>query len=423
MRKNWLWYQTFRFPIVKFGLHIFYKKIILSNRDKLPKNKPILFVPNHQNSFMDALLVVTHTKPFIYFLTRAKAFEPKVQSFLLYSWNMLPVYRVRDGFSSIQKNNAIFDQCIQYMERNDAILIFPEASHDHKRRIRPLSKGFTRIAFDAELRKDWNMDLYVVPVGMNYSEHLNSRNSVHVAFGDPIKMSKYREQYEQDEREAVTALKEDVAEQLTRLTMHVPNLDHYPLHHIVLDDLEFDRSNLIDPDIANANVARIEEKMTPEILETGRKVYETSKEFGIKVKTVLGQKKSLLFYLLLPLSLFSWLNNLIPYQPIRKLIADVIKDHVFDVSIKFLIALFFFPGFWMLVSFILWLAGVPKEWIWGYLGVSILTVPLFKQFNLMIRESKEKKQLQAFKASRPEEYDTFVSGIKKLNEFRKEVLQ
>ncbi len=423
MRKNWLWYQTFRFLIVKTGLRIFYKKIIITNSDKLPKKSPILFVPNHQNSFMDALLVATHTKPFIYFLTRAKAFESKFQAFLLKSWNMLPVYRVRDGFSSVQKNNEIFDRCVQYLDRNDAILIFPEASHDHKRRVRPLSKGFTRIAFDAELRKDWNMDLYVVPVGMNYSEHLNSRNKVHVAFGEPIKMTKFRELYEQDEREAVTALKEEVSEQLTTLTMHVQNLDHYPLYHVVLDDLEYKQEDLIDPKKANANVARITQKMTTETLETGKQVYDISKEFGIKVKTVLGRKRSVLFYLLLPFAFFSWVNNLIPYQPIRKLIADVIKDHVFDVSIKFLIALFFFPGFWMLISFILWLAGVPSEWIWGYLGVSILTVPLFKQFNLMIRESKEKKQLQAFKASNPEEYDTFVSGIKKLNEFRAEALQ
>ncbi|MFV1883275.1 MAG: lysophospholipid acyltransferase family protein [Balneola sp.] len=423
MRKNWLWYQMFRYLIVKCGLYLFYKRIIIEGKEYLPKNKPILFVPNHQNSFMDALLVVTHTKPFIYFLTRAQAFSSPLLGKFLRSLNMLPVYRVRDGLSSVTKNNAIFEECINYLKRNDAVLVFPEANHDLRRRIRPLSKGFTRIAFDAEVRENWEMGLHIIPVGVNYTEHRRSRNTVKVVFGSPILMKDFRELYEKDEREATNELKKQVSDGMKELVMHVPNLDHYPLCKIVLDDLEENEKKLIDPDLVNANVKKIEQQATPELFETARKVYELAEKQDFSIKTIRGRKKPILaLILLLPLYLFSWLNNLIPYQVVRKIIASVIKDHAFDASIKFLIGVTLFPLFWMLVSLILWVSGTSSLFTFGYLVLSVFTAPLFKNANLLLREAKEKKSFSEFENSNPKEYQEFLKGIEILNEFRSKVL-
>ena len=423
MRKNWLWYQFFRYPLVKTGLHLFYQRIIIEGKEHLPKNKPILFVPNHQNSFMDALLVVTHTKPFIYFLTRAKAFNPPLMGKFLRSLNMLPVYRVRDGLSSVTKNNAIFDECIRYLKRNDAILIFPEANHDLKRRIRPLSKGFTRIAFDAEVRENWNMDLHIIPVGLNYTEHRRSRNSVKVVFGKPILMKQFKEKYEEDERAATNELKKQVSDGMKKIVMHVPNLDHYPLSKIVLDDLENNSLRLIDPDTVNANVKKIEEKATPELYDTAKKVFDLANKHDFRVKTIHGREKPILALLLLfPLYLFSWLNNIIPYQAVRRIIGKVIKDHAFDASIKFLLGLILFPVFWALVTVILWGMGVPVELVLSYLGLSIASSVMFKNANLIVREAKEKRRLKEFAEAHPKEYKEFIDKINVLNEFRSEIL-
>ncbi|HBZ37970.1 MAG TPA: acyl-phosphate glycerol 3-phosphate acyltransferase, partial [Balneola sp.] len=207
MRKNFLWYNFIRLGVVRTGLKFFYKRIRIIDKHKIPKGKPILLVPNHQNSFMDALLVTTHFYKTTSFLTRAQAFESKFMDWFLRSLNLLPVYRVRDGMSNIQKNNEIFETCINYLSNNEAVLVFAEANHDLKRRLRPFSKGFTRIAFDAEIKNNWNLDLYVQPVGVNYSDHQNSRNEVRVVFGDPIKVSDYKKEYEQDERSAANSLK------------------------------------------------------------------------------------------------------------------------------------------------------------------------------------------------------------------------
>lgn len=423
MRKNYLWYNFFRLTVVKNGLRLYYKKIIVKGKEKIPKGKPILLLPNHQNSFMDAFLAVTNVKYFTYFLTRAQAFNPPILGWYIRSLNMLPVYRVRDGLSSVTKNNAIFEECIRYLKRNDAILIFPEANHNLKRRIRPLSKGFTRIAFDAEVQENWEMDLHVIPVGVNYSEHRSTRNKIWVEFGDPIHMKDFKELHEKDEREAANSLKDRVSQEMKKLTMHVTNLDNYPLCKIIIEDLEKDVIGLINPKIANEKVAKIEANLNTEIVEIAESVSSFAEKHDFDIKTVVGREKPTFTMILLsPLYLFSWLNNLIPYQLVRKIIANVIKDHAFDASIKFLCGLILFPLFWLIITLVLWLSGVSSIYIGSYLALSIFTAVLFKDANLVVRDSKEKRRIEEIKNKNSEEFKEFENGLEKLNEFRQEVL-
>ena len=141
MRKNYLWYNFWRYIVVKIGLLLFYKNIKIIGKENLPKGKPILITPNHQNALIDALLIESYVPGTLFALTRSDAFSTKFISWFLRSLNMLPVYRVRDGLSSVTKNNAIFELCIKYLKDKHSVLIFPEASHDLRRRIRPLNKG------------------------------------------------------------------------------------------------------------------------------------------------------------------------------------------------------------------------------------------------------------------------------------------
>ncbi|MCR9133991.1 MAG: 1-acyl-sn-glycerol-3-phosphate acyltransferase [bacterium] len=423
MRKNYLWYNFFRLGITKTGLSLFYRKIEIVGRENIPKDKPFMILPNHQNSFMDALLVCTQMPGFIFFLTRAGAFSTPFMNWFLRSLNMLPVYRVRDGLSSVTKNNEIFDQCVENLKKRHPILVFPEANHDLRRRVRPLSKGFTRIAFDAEAKNNWEMDLQMLPVGVNYEEHRRSRNKVRVVFGEPISMKNYKEIFEQDERKAANQLKNDVAKGMKKTVMHVPNLDQYPAMQVVLTDLENDVSNYLNPDSANKNVAKVATVISEDEIEAGKNVVEISNAYDISVKTINGRKKPwFLLILLSPLYLFSWVNNIIPYLPVRKMIREKIKDKAFDASIKFVMGLALFPAFWILISLILLMSGVPTLYIWIYLGLSVFTSIYFKTANTFLREATTRKRLEALRKSHPDEYQTFINGLKTLNELRQKAL-
>lgn len=373
-----LWYELFRTVIVSPGLSFFYSRRILRGYDQLPKDKPILFVPNHQNSFMDALHVVTNCRHVIHFLTRAEAFNPPLMKRFLRSLNMLPVYRVRDGFSSIQKNEVIFEYCIRRLRKNEAVLIFAEANHDLKRRVRPFSKGFTRIAFGAASRNDWEMDLQVVPVGVNYDRHRKAATKVQVNFGEAIPVRNYRKLFEEDEKAAAQKLKEDTRMGLQKEVMHVNDLNEYPLHHILLDDMEKDRRKLIDPDIANKRVKKISDQADESLISRAKELLTVSKEAQFELIDLYQPVEANLFDLIMsPVYTFSLLNNALPYQPMRKVIHDLIKDHAFDASIKFVSALILFPLFYLIIFGLILLSGLGWETGFMYLVLSVVTLPIF----------------------------------------------
>ncbi len=408
---------------MKAGLLLFYKRVKVTGKENFPKGKPILIAPNHQNALIDALLIETHVPGTMFALTRSGAFSTKFSNWFLRSLNMLPVYRVRDGLSSVTKNNAIFEQCIKYLGDKHSVLIFPEANHDLRRRIRPLSKGFTRIAFDTELKNNWELDLQILPVGINYTEHRRSRNNVHIVYGKPISVNKYKELYEGDERKAANQLKSDVSDEMKQTVMHVPNLDQYPAMQVLLTDLENDEKEYIDPKKVNQKVQQLSDQLSPELIETGKEVVEISNKYDISIKSTFGREKPWLYLVLLfPLYLFSLINNIIPYQPISKLISTKIKDHTFDATAKYMLCLILFPFFWVLISLILWVSGIPELYVLSYFGLSIFTSIHFKNSMLIFSEASTKKRLERLKSEKPGLYKTFIEGIKTLNEFRQKAL-
>ena len=200
-------------------------------------------------------------------------------------------------------------------------------------------------------------------------------------------------------------------------------LDHYPAMHILLTEFESDVNEYIDPDKVNAKVKKISDQITSEIEEIGKKVLEISNTYDISIKTIFGRKKPwLLWILLFPIYVFSWLNNILPYQPARLIIQNIIKDHAFDAAIKFLLGLSLFPVFWFFISLILYLIGLPVTYIFGYLILSVISCVNFKNAHLVFREASTKKKLKILKRDHPEVYATFVNGIKRLNDFRTNVL-
>lgn len=85
--------------LVKVALHGYFKKIIVEGKENIPKNRPVILVANHQNALIDPLLLATHTNLNPWFLTRAAVFSNPIAAKLLHFIRMLPVYRLRDGFS------------------------------------------------------------------------------------------------------------------------------------------------------------------------------------------------------------------------------------------------------------------------------------------------------------------------------------
>lgn len=420
MRKNYLWYQFFRYGLVKPALNMFYSDISVKGAEHIPQDKPIIFIPNHQNSFLDALHIVTNTNLFIHFLTRAKPFRQPILGYFLRSLNMLPVYRMRDGFGTISNNTDTFDECYEILKKNDSLLVFAEASHELQRRIRPLSKGFTRIVFGAEERNNWALDIQIIPVGINYGEHQKSRTPVHIEYGKVIALSQFKNLYVEDEREAAQQLKKVVAQALKKLSMHVPKVEQYPLHYLLLDKLEKDRESLLRPDIVNTRVKLIANSFGNSDLMKAEQLLDKAESEELDLREFVSPIRAKLKDLLLsPLYIFSLINNVLPYQAVRWAVNDYIEDHAFDASAKFLVGLFLMPVYYLIVATVFGFYGLPLVGILGYVLLSLVTAPLFVRAKDLLLSSNVKK----LKKGNPKLYEEIKAKVEEFMEMRKGIFE
>ena len=177
-----------------------------------------MFTANHQNAFLDALLIVTNNGRNTHFLARAEVFKKDFVKWLLSLINMMPIFRIRDGFQSLSNNEDIFKKCYDILGNKDALLIFPEGNHGFERRLRPLSKGFTRIAFGT-LDKFPDLDLKILPTGINYEKHQGFRSSVSIHYGDTLNAVPYYKEGA-DHLDSIS-LRNDLSEKMKELIVHI----------------------------------------------------------------------------------------------------------------------------------------------------------------------------------------------------------
>jgi len=317
LKKIWLHSVT---AYIKLGLFFYYKKIKVVDAKNIPKDKPVLFLSNHQNALLDPLLIATTCGRFSYFLTRASVFKKSFISKLLKSCNMLPVYRVRDGWNTITNNKSIFDSFTDLLHQNESIFIFPEGSHNLNRTLRTLSKGFTRIVFDT-LEKYPDTDLQLIPIGLNFANPENFGDSVSIYFGKPIAAKPFVSGNRNDD---VVSLKHNIHSEISKLTTHIP-AEGYEETLQKLDALHVDYLN---PKAVNKCIANN---------------FEDCEQ---KPKSNLNWLRSLLKGLLI-------LNLLPPYLIWKFVAQPKIKDIEFTGTFRFAIAITLVPLYLLIIGFVL----------------------------------------------------------------------
>lgn len=217
-----------------FAIRAYYRRIRVSGIENIPPNSPVIFAPNHQYAFMDALVVTSVTSKIPFFLVRADIFQTRVANFLLRSLRMLPVYRKRDKVDVIKKNEEIFDLCVNILHERKNLIIFPEGNHSKIRRIRTIRKGILRIAFRA-LNEGSNIDdMVIIPVGINYDDNSNFQSDLFVQFGNPIRVADYNDLYLNNQPRAFGELTSQIHNSLVALTVNIDNAESYKFYENVL---------------------------------------------------------------------------------------------------------------------------------------------------------------------------------------------
>jgi len=368
-----IWYSFF-YLWVKVASRIFFSKIYIENIKNIPKEKPVIFALNHQNSLLDALVVATSINRTTHFMARADIFKKSWIARLLNSLNILPIYRIRDGINSLSQNDIILQKCVALLSKNKAIIIFPEGSHDRRRFLRPLKKGIARIGIEAVLTN--NNDVSIIPILINYGSHKHSHSWLYINIGEEISTEKYLVLNNQNKAKTAHAILERLYEKMKIGMINYNEQDYYYLLNLIARI--FENYNFLKYIFKNAKQnfefqKKISEKINSIDKATSEKLILLSNNYkSIISKYNLPEKFAGIGYCKIPIWIFIFQGVLffpylickilffIPQFLIRKLISKF-KDNHWEASIKFVGLMLIYPLWISLITLLIICFGFPKS--------------------------------------------------------------
>jgi len=350
--KNLIYYSLKLYCSI--ALRFYFKKWQVRNIVPVPYG-PVIFVANHQNAFLDAVLLGCSSSRTPWFLTRANVFSKDLVKKIFNILKMTPVYRFRDGFSTLRKNDEVIDNCVKLLSQGEAIMIFGEGNHDKHWRLRPLQKGFARIAIAAEEKNKWALNVKIVPVGIQYDSHSKFRSRVLLSFGEAIQV-KDAIQENTNLPDQVELLLNKTSEALKPLMLHIEQLDYEKKQEYFL------QKRIIKNDLVE------QLKSDQDIIVTTHQLPESSPISKEKTSAVNTHWWN-------PFFLYGFINHIIPWAIIRWFIKTKVKDPQFIGSLKFALGMILVPIFYLFQTWMLYAlsgSGVISILYFLSLPISIL---------------------------------------------------
>lgn len=211
-------------------VQLYYPRITIVGRERLPRGKPLIFVLNHPNGLIDALVLMRGLKRIVTFLAKSTFFAHAPGRLAMQAFTALPVYRQRDvgkvgGSASPapERNAATFARCHALLQQGGALALFPEGTSHTEAVLQPLRTGAARIALSAASTAPQWPELYIVPVGIWYEQKARFRSAVLLLIGAPFGISELVPAYRNDPQQAVLTLTEQIAVALRATIVQEPD--------------------------------------------------------------------------------------------------------------------------------------------------------------------------------------------------------
>ena len=369
---------------IKFADRLIHKKIIITGKEKIPKNSPIIFAPNHQNALSDPMAVLLNTSFQPVWLARADIFKSKTVNAILKFLKIMPVFRLRDGKENLAKNDKTFTDSIKVLKNNSALALFPEAAHSGKRQMLVHKKAIPRIVFMAEEKANYSLGIQIVPTGIYYSHYWKFDRTVMVNFGDPIPVKQYLEEYRKNPNNAIGQLRQKINDAILQLVINIKSEKYYTdfenireicgKHFLKKQGKKMSQINLFKSNqllVSILDQLETEKPQTVEniVSETGNYL-AALKKYKLRSWVVENRKNNfikiagtkLLLLIGLPVFLYGFLLNAIPFFTIDRLIRKKVKDWTFWSSFFYVTGILFFPFVYIFEFLALaWL--FPEVWL------------------------------------------------------------
>ncbi len=239
-------------PFAKIALGVYFRKIYIANADVLPKDKPIILAANHPTAFIEPCILACWLDKPLSFIARGDLYKNNLLLRKLYDWyRMTPIFRREDtGYSNLTSNYATFERCFNILKKNKTLMILAEGLTLHEKRMRPMRKGTARIVFSA-LENVGDLDIYLVPVGINYTDSDSFRSVAMIEFAEPIRCSEYNDLYNENPAKAIKELTSEMGRRLKEKIVHIDKEEDEVLVEAILNILENDTEMTFFPVSSN----------------------------------------------------------------------------------------------------------------------------------------------------------------------------
>ena len=376
---------------------LFYRKVVIRGLEKIDPKKPIIIAGNHQNALIDALNILSILKAQPIFLARADIFKKKTMAIILNWMKIIPVFRIRDGFDSLQKNDEVFEKCAKILSKGRSLAIFPEGNHGDYRTLRMLKKGLARVAFGAEKVRNYELGVQIVPIGLDYSHFEKFRARVSISIGDPIIVNDFSDLYKEDVQKGYRALNDEIRK---RLFPHMIDVPWQAIYEGVMGmrsvygKIYREKNNLPGKTIFNRFDA--DKKLIDDIREVYEEKPEQTEEISNKLVRYLKSLdrmnlrnhileagsfslfrllgESMWLVLMSPLFLYGLVNNFVVFTVPHVLTRTKIKDKQFRSSVAYVLAFVILLPLFLAIQTLI-IAVVFKTW-WITLAYLISIIPL-----------------------------------------------
>lgn len=400
MRNAKLPYSIVR-PLARIALMTYFRKIYFSNAQVLPRDKPVILAANHPSAFLEpCILAVLLPRP-LHFLVRGDFFAKPLFNKILRSLHMLPIYRMKDGgYQKIKNNFSTFDKCYSTLADNRVIMILAEGTTKHEKRLRPLRKGTGRLAFGT-LEQYPEMDLQIIPVGVNYNNSDRFRSRAMIQFGQPIAAQSYYQEYKDETNIGIKVLTADLRKALEKNVVRIEKKGDEDLVERL-----FAINNNSYPEAAQPTVSKNNYHLRSEMT-----IAETVNNFSAEEKKTLSaslsdyeqalqkheisdyaiaigkapESKSLVVIILgfLPF-LLGYLTNFLPLKIADSIINKKVRAIEFRASVKITTSIVLYLIYWLLLLIIILISGRFT------LIFLLLAIPFFGYYALLYKEYFDK---------------------------------
>lgn len=370
--------------LVQIVLRIFYPNTTVIGKENLRFKEAAIVISNHPNTLMDPLQVASRVHKQVFFLANAGLFSTPFTNWLFNTLFCIPIKRKQDQGAPGVSNEDSFAKCDAFLGGGGALYIAPEGGSVMERRLRPFKTGTVRIALSAAEKKDFDLDISIVPIGVHYDRPNKFGSACVINVGEPIKVKDWQDRYQSAGQNAVRTITQEVQDTMQALVIDVEEGEQQEIH-VIAESICRNNNPLKGKDDFRRGQALANQLR--KWAATDRDRYQDFarkvKHYGVELKTKRIDDKvvakgggnlvvqGILLLIGLPFFLYGAINHILA-AGIPALLARTMKVYIgYQATIKAMVGLFTIPLFYYLqAKLVSWYVEDPISWVY------LLTLPL-----------------------------------------------